>query len=105
MSGDFAKKTEILERQLNGVRGGAAKKEKCIPTMLIAGVAAPFVVGLVLYFVQPSFVQKKEGGKYIRDKKKILMWTTIVTFVLWIAMYLFTYCSGYNSKSMMCASR
>jgi hypothetical protein len=104
-SEDFKRRVNELQSHISAASDKASKKEKCLPTMLIAGVAAPFFVALVLYFLQPSFVQTKEGTKYVRSSTKVFYYTVAVTVVLWIVMYLFTYCAGWNSAAMLCASK
>lgn len=104
-SSEFSQKVSNLQRQISAASEKAAGKEKCIPTMLIAGIVAPILVWVLLYFLQPSFVQKKEGTKYVRDNTKVFYWTVLVTVVIWVAMYLFTYCQGYDSAAMLCSRK
>ena len=74
--------------------------EKCLPTMAIAAAAAPLLLFLIIFFLSPSFVQRKEGSKYIRCLKKVFMWTIILTLMVWAGMYLFTYCQGWEGTSI-----
>jgi heme/copper-type cytochrome/quinol oxidase subunit 2 len=104
-SSTFSEKVAELQGQINSASGKAASKEKCIPTMLIAGIIAPILVWLVLYFLQPSFVQKKDGNKYVRDNTLVFYWTVFVTVIIWVSMYLFTYCQGYDSAAMLCSRK
>lgn len=101
----FKERVAGLQKEITAVAGKAAGKEKCIPTMLIAGIVAPILVWVLLFFLQPSFVQKKEGVKYVRDNTKVFYWTVLVTVVIWIAMYLFTYCQGYEGAAMLCSRK
>ena len=105
MSDKFAQKIEDLQKQISSASGKASKKEKCIPTMIIAAIAVPILAWVLLYFLQPSFVQKKEGNKYVRSAAKVFYWTVGVTVVIWIAMYLFTYCQSYSGLSMLCSRK
>ena len=100
-----------FEQKINGLRQDAdlagariTKKKKCIPTLLIVGMVIPFIVWLVLYALQPSFVQKKQGSKYVRDNMKIFQWTLIVSVIFWVALYLYNYCYSMKGKNpMVCA--
>lgn len=92
---------------LNGlaadVLSGGSTKEKCFPTLLAVGIAAPIVVWLAFYFVKPSFVQKQEAdGTYVRDNRKVVMYTFIVSLVVWACLYLWTYCKGYDGNAFTC---
>jgi len=100
-----------FEEQINALRQDAdlagariTKKKKCIPTLLIVGMVIPFIVWLVLYALQPSFVQKKQGSKYVRDNMKIFQWTLLVSVIFWVALYLYSFCSSLRGKNpMVCA--
>lgn len=104
-SSTFAEKVAELQEQISSVSEKATGKEKCVPTMLIAGIVAPILVWILLYFLQPSFVQKKEGTKYVRDSTKVFYWTVLITVIIWVAMYLFSYCQGYQSAAMLCSRK
>lgn len=97
-------KLEELQSQIQSLETNLSKKEKCFPTTTVVAIAAPFVAGLGLYLLQPSFVQKQEGGKYVRDSKKTLLWTLGLSMVIWIALFLFTYCKGGANPSRVCMS-
>ncbi len=100
-----------FEEQISTLRQSAdltgdriARKKKCIPTLLIVGMTIPFIVWLVLYALQPSFVQKKQGSKYVRDNMKIFQWTILVSVIFWVALYLFSFCQSQKGKNpMVCA--
>lgn len=101
----FKKKVEEIQSQLEKMSTKANSKEKCIPTMLIAGVVTPLLLFMLLFFLKPSFVQKKDGNRYERDNTKVFYWTVLATGVVWISMYLYTYCSGYQKGAMLCARK
>jgi len=94
---------KTLQKGIEDVGGRVTRKEACLPTMLIAGIAAPILIWLILYFVQPGFVSEKEGSKKVRSKTKIFYWTVLFTVLIWIGMYLWTWCRGFNKISMLCA--
>ena len=100
-----------FEDQINSLRQDAemtsariSSKQKCVPTLLIVGMVIPFIVCIVLYALQPSFVQKKQGSKYVRDWMKIFQWTVLVSAVFWVALYIFSAsCRGASKSAMVCA--
>jgi uncharacterized membrane protein len=102
-SADFQKKIDELQSHLSST-SKMAGKEKCLPTLLIIGAVAPLVVFLTLYFLQPSFVQKKEGTKYTRSGPKVFYWTLGVTLAMWVCLYLFSFCSN-KDIAMLCSRR
>lgn len=100
----FEEQINTLRRDADLVGDRITKKKKCVPTLLIVGMAIPFIIWLVLYALQPSFVQKKQGSKYVRDNMKIFQWTLLVSVIFWIALYLFSFCSSQKGKNpMVCA--
>jgi uncharacterized membrane-anchored protein len=99
---ELSAQIEKLKKNISGVESNVSKKEKCFPTTTVVAIAAPFVAGLGLYMIQPSFVQKQEGGKYVRDSKKMLLWTLGLSMVVWIALFLFTYCRGGAKPHTVC---
>jgi hypothetical protein len=99
----FAEKVSELQNQIDLETKKISSSERCFPTMLIAGIVTPFLLLLILFFLQPSFVQRKEGEKYVRDGRRIFYWTLGVTLVVWLAMYLYTFCDGFSSMSMLCS--
>jgi len=104
-SADFQKKIDELESHISATSSKLAGKEKCLPTLLIAGVIAPLVVFLFLYFLLPSIVQRKEGTKYVRSGTKTFYWTLGITLTLWVCLYLFSYCGNYQNVAMLCSRR
>lgn len=99
----FRDKVAQLQASLDASTKSVSSKEKCLPTLMIVGVAAPFLILVILFFLQPSFVQRKEGKKFVRDGKKTFFWTIALTLVLWVGLYLYSYCVGYSAASMVCA--
>jgi len=73
----------------------ATSEESSMSTMMICALVVPIVIFLGFYFGQPSWVQKKEGGKSVRDIKKVLMWTAGLTVAILGGMYIYNrYASG-----------
>lgn len=100
---NYRDKVEQLENLLGEHQSKVQSKQKCLPTMMIAGAITPVILFLLFFFIKPSFVQVKEGNKFVRSGKKVFMYTIVLTLVTWLGMYLFTYCRGYNRASMLCA--
>jgi hypothetical protein len=99
----FKEKVEQLEKATAENSKKVSSKDWCFPTLMVAGIAAPFLLLILLFFLQPSFVQRKEGDKYVRDGRKVFYWTIAMTLILWLGMYLYTFCSGFQYSSMLCA--
>lgn len=99
----FKSKINDLTKVTNDTAKKLGEKEKCIPTLLIVAVIVPFVIWALFYFIKPSFVQKKNpNGSYERDNKKVFMWGFVVTLVVWVCLYLWTYCQGYDKNAFLC---
>lgn len=99
----FAEKVAELQAATDSSSRKLALKEWCFPTLMIAGIVAPFVILILLYFLQPSFVQKQDGDKYVRDGRKIFYWSMAMTLILWLGFYLYSYCMGFNAANMLCS--
>lgn len=99
---NFKDKVEELQRKLDSATKSVKESESCFPMLMIVGIVTPFILLLLLFFLQPSFVQKKESNKYVRDGKKIFYWSLGLTIIVWLGLYLYSYCIGYNN-TMLCA--
>lgn len=107
-SSSFKDKVAQLERETQESSRKMSSKESCFPTLMIVGIAAPFLLLILLFFLQPSFVQRQENDgagnvKYVRDGRKVFYWSLALTLLLWLGLYLYTYCSGYSAVSMLCS--
>lgn len=98
----FKQKVDELQEQLNKASKSVSSKDKCIPGTFIIGAIAPIIIGTTLYFTQPSFVQKKEGTKYVKNNSKVICWTMVVTILIWISLYLFSYFKGSENLGQYC---
>jgi hypothetical protein len=100
----FAQKVQDLEAAVANASSKVAITERsCVPTLMIVGLVAPLLLFLIFFFLQPSFVQRKEGSTSKRDGKKVFFWTLGLTLVLWLGMYIFSWCKGYANTAMLCA--
>ena len=102
MADKFAERITDLENLLASTEKSVAAKDRCMPTMVIAGLATPLVLLLLLFFIQPRFVTRKEGKRKIRDGKKIALYTAIGTVLVWAVMYFYSKSQGMGSGSMTC---
>lgn len=82
--------------QVRSISDAVGEQSGCFPTFMVIGAFVPLVIFLLLYFVQPSFVQVKDGSSFSKSNKKIGLWTLGVTMLIWAGMFLFTYCQGYG---------
>lgn len=98
----FQEKIERLQASLDEKTKSVSAKEKCFPTLLVTGIAVPFLLFIILFFLKPSFVQKQEGNKYVRDHRKIFFYSMALTLLVWLGMYLYSYCIGYSNAGMVC---
>jgi len=103
--GRIRQNIDRLSKLIKEKKEQISKKAKCFPTMIVAGIIVPIVIWLILYFVQPEFVQVREGSRKVRSTTKVFYWTIIITVIIWAAMYLWVWCRGYDKISMICATR
>ena len=96
----FSDKIAKLSAQTDALQKEIMNKEKCVPTLIIVGVATPIIWFIVLYMLQPGFVQVKEGDKYVRSNRRVVNWTLILTILVWISLYLYTFCNGYKGSAI-----
>jgi hypothetical protein len=96
---DFGEKVEQLQQELKKAQT-TLRSEKCISVTMIAAGVVPVLVFLVLFFLSPKFVQVRNGNEYTRSLKKVFTWTALMSILLWIGIYLFTYCNGYEADAI-----
>lgn len=72
----------------------------CFPLLVAVGAVTPLLVWLVLYFIQPRFIQTRKDVGYVQDNWKLLKWTAIITILIWIVFYLFTFCKDYKQQTV-----
>lgn len=74
------------------------KSKTKISKTLIVSILAPIIVFILLYVIQPSFVESEDdSGTIERDNRKVLLWTLGVSVIIWICLYLFKYCKSKKS--------
>lgn len=72
----------------------------CFPLLVAIGAITPLVVWLILYFIQPRFIHTRKDVGYVQDNWKLLKWTAIISVLLWIVFYLFTFCKDYKQQNI-----
>lgn len=90
-SGDFGEKIEKIQRALDEAKS-KNPRNKCVPMTTVISIAAPILIFIILYFLQPSFVQKLEDDEYSRSTPKVIGWTIFMSLIIWIGVYLYSYC-------------
>ena len=106
----YAQKVNELEGYMNRVQNKASvsqssTKAKCFPTMVVLGAVVPVILFAILFFVSPSFVQiQDDNGQYTRSNTKVFYWTLFASTLVWVGMFLFTYCRGYKKSALLCVS-
>jgi len=95
-STDFHEKVEQLQEELSKAQTSLTAEKKCIPVNMIAAGATPFLICTVLFFLSPKFVKVRDGDKYNRSMKKVLTWTILLSILVWVCIYLFTYYKSYE---------
>lgn len=99
----FSQRISDLDDQISQASKKINQPQNCLSYMFIGAVLIPVVLGMVLYFLQPGFVQvQDDSGKYVRSGKKVAYWTLLITLIAWVGLYLFTYCQGYTGGGLLC---
>ncbi len=74
----------------------------CFSSVWILIAITPVVMFILLYFIEPGFIQKKEGNKYVIDNRKLWGYWFLFTFVVWVLLFLYMFSRGYKSNIDMC---
>jgi hypothetical protein len=101
----FKQRVEELQRELDADASKISLKEKCLPTVIIIGIAIPFVIWGALFFFATKipFVSKQEGQKRVRQNSKVFYWTLGFTLLTWVGMYIWAWMIGYDIGGMICS--
>lgn len=97
---EYSERVRDLQSRLEGLTG--VTQAKCFPTILVATILTPIIVWLVLYFLQPWFVRKKEGSGTTKDNSKVLVWTVIITAVIAAIVFGFSWYMNYDFVGQLC---
>lgn len=87
---DRVKQLENEVQQLLNSSNGTGS-ESSMSTIMMISCAVPVVIFLGFYSFSPSIVMEEEDGKLVRSTKKLVLWTTLITAIIWGSIY------GYNS--------
>lgn len=77
-------------------------QRNCFNSIWIMVAVTPVIMFLLLYFVEPAFIQEKVGNRWVIDNKKLWMYWALFTFIVWILLFLYAFSRGYASNSEMC---
>ncbi|BAU80145.1 hypothetical protein A9K97_gp206 [Tokyovirus A1] len=72
----------------------------CFPLLVAVGAITPLLVWLVLYFIQPRFIQTRKDTGYAQDNWKLLKWTAVFTIGIWLIFWAFTFCKDYKQQTI-----
>nr|WNL49855.1 transmembrane domain containing protein [Marseillevirus sp.] len=72
----------------------------CFPLLVAVGAVTPLIVWLVLYFIQPKFIQTRKDTGYAPDNWKLLKWTAVITIGIWLIFWAFTFCKDYKQQTV-----
>jgi hypothetical protein len=86
---DYRDKVRQLEAELKRVNM-TADGETCMSKSILIAIAAPILIFIALYVVSPSFVNSKYDGKEERSIFKVIMYTVLLSMLVWGGIY------GYN---------
>lgn len=85
----FSKSLEELARDVENMEESVKLNEECFPMHYIAYALAPIIIWVLLSYFKPGFVShKKTNGEMELDKKKALMWTVVLTLVVYGGIYM-----------------
>jgi len=98
---EFKQKVEKLQRHIDVAKSTSSPKSEgkmVIPYFGILAGSVPFVAALTLWFARPGIVmeENKDSGEEKRSMKKVIFWTVMATIVVWVAIFLGSYCLGKN---------
>lgn len=97
MSISLDRKIENLEKKIKEAEIGdeiGLDYTKYLNAPIIIGAATPLVLAGILAAVKPKFILKKDDDKDILDYKKLIQWTLIVSIIVWIGLYFYSYNQG-----------
>ena len=77
-------------------------KRTCFSSIWILVIIVPIIMFILLYFIEPGFIQKKEGNKYVIDNAKLWSDWALFTFLTWVLILLYVYSRGYKSNIDFC---
>jgi hypothetical protein len=80
---NIVEKINILEKEIASDCNTTTKNKY----FLIALIAIPLILFVLLYMLSPSFIMKTENEKKMRDGSKLFMWTAGLTVLSWGGLY------------------
>ena len=74
----------------------------CFSSIWILVALAPVIIFILIYFIEPGFIQKKEGNNYVIDNRKLWGYWALFTFIIWVLLLMYAYSRGYKSNLELC---
>ena len=74
----------------------------CFSSIWILVAIIPIVVFILLYFIEPGFIQKREGNMWIISNNLLWGYWALFTFVNWVLVLMYVSSRGYKSNVEMC---
>lgn len=97
MSISLDRKIENLEKKIKDYESegeSGLDYSKYLNVPLIIGAATPLLLAGILALAKPKFVMRKENDKDVLDYKKLIQWTLVVSIIVWIGLYFYSYSQG-----------
>ena len=104
MGSSFDEKIADLEKEVDKFSKETGVSTTCGNATLIVGGVTPFAIAILFYVVKPRFVLKKEGEKSVIDAKKVAQWTLLLSLIVWVGLYLYSYYGG-SMGSLLCFAK
>lgn len=89
-----------LQKKVEDLAG--VSQANCFPTVLVSAILTPVIVWVILYFLQPNFVRRQEGNASLQDNSKVLVYTIIITAIIYAVGFGVSYFAGYDITSALC---
>ena len=95
---------EIIGTPLEGDRGTdtVIVERVCFSSIWILVALTPVVMFLLLYFIEPGFIQKRSGNEWVIDNKKLWLYWALFSFIVWIMLCFYTFSRGFKSNIDVC---
>ncbi len=79
----FEEKVNELQLEVEELDKRLVSCSKYANYIFIGGILTPFILAFGLYMTNPKFIKTDEN----MDRKKIIKWTVMITFIIWLALY------------------
>ena len=95
---------EIIGTPLEGDRGTDAVivERVCFSSIWILVAIVPVIMFLLLYFIEPGFIQKRSGNEWVIDNQKLWLYWALFSFVVILLLFFYMFSRGYRSNIDVC---